>query len=61
MHLTHKRPLEEPGSPAFACGNVLISPTFEFGPTEFDGGPGDPGDCGHPGWVNAWIDLGGEG
>jgi hypothetical protein len=61
MQLTHTRPLEESSSPAFACGNVLISPTFELGPTEFDGGPGDPGEGGQFGWANAWIDLGGEG
>jgi hypothetical protein len=61
MPLTYVRPLEESGSPAFACGNVLLSPTFDLGPTEFDGGPGDPGEGPLLGWASAWIDLGGEG
>jgi hypothetical protein len=61
MHLTHTRPLDESTSPAFACGNVLISPTFELAPNDFDGGPGDPSEGALLGWANPWIDLGGEG
>jgi hypothetical protein len=61
MHLTHPRPPEESGSPAFTCGNVLIFPTFDVGPGELDGGPADLGDGGPLGWASAWIDLGGEG
>jgi hypothetical protein len=60
MHLTNTRPLEEPGSPAFTCGNPLICPTFESGP-EFDLASGDLGEGSSLGWASAWIDLGGEG
>ena len=61
MHLKHTPPPEDSGSPPFACGNVLISPTFDLGPTDLDGGPGDIGEGTRLGWVSAWIDLGGEG
>jgi hypothetical protein len=61
MHLTHMRPLDESASPAFACGNVLISPTFELAPNEFDGAAGDHSEGSLSGWASAWIDLGGEG
>jgi hypothetical protein len=64
MHLTHAHPPEDSGSPAFACGNVLISPTFDLGPSDLDGGSSDLGELGTGtpfGWASAWIDLGGEG
>lgn len=59
MHLTHARPPEDT-SPAFACGNALIPPTFEVGPTDVDGGASDLGEGTLLGWMSAWIDLGGE-
>jgi hypothetical protein len=61
MHLTHARPPEDSGSPAFACGNVLIPPTFDLGPSDVDSGASDLGEGTPLGWASAWIDLGGEG
>ncbi|HMF13317.1 MAG TPA: hypothetical protein VKE94_13460 [Gemmataceae bacterium] len=61
MHLNHPRPPEDAGSTAFACGNVLISPTFELGPNDLDGTTADLGEGTLLGWASAWIDLGGEG
>jgi len=61
MHLNHARLPEDTGSTAFSCGNVLIPPTFEAGPTDLDGATGDLGEGTLLGWVSAWIDLGGEG
>ena len=64
MHLMHTRPPEDSSSPAFACGNVLISPTIDLGPSDLDGGASDLGELSSNtslGWASAWIDLGGEG
>jgi hypothetical protein len=61
MHLNYVRPPEDPGSTAFACGNVLIPSTFEAAPTELDGSTSDVGENALHGWASAWIDLGGEG
>ena len=61
MHLTHARLTEDTGSAAFACGNVLILPTFDAGPGDLDGGSSDMSEGTLLGWASAWIDLGGEG
>jgi len=61
MHLPRTSLPDDSTSPAFACRNVLIPPTFESGPTDFDGGPSDLGEGTLLGWASAWIDLGGEG
>jgi hypothetical protein len=61
MHPTNMRPLDDSGSPAFACGNALVFPTFENGPFDSDAGAFEFGDGSNLGWASAWIDLGGEG
>jgi hypothetical protein len=61
MLLNHMLPLEESVSTPYICAGALNAPTFDLGPTEFDGAPSDPGDGGQFGWAGAWIDLGGEG
>jgi hypothetical protein len=55
------RPLDESGSPAFACGNSLVFPTFDIIPGEVESASSDVADSTSLGWASSWIDLGGEG